>query len=182
MRGGLGKDAESIFELPPRIPVGERRRAGLAEAAWQAADHRLVHGFDDFTVIVDDPGGMALLRRVGQAVADTFGLVADMPLSRRDPINAELSAACDLIALRPAPLHFEASLMAPRLACILLRGVALPIEDDRAVQIVLSWREVLNRAATARLRRDLTAALAISPRNLSVSDPFSPGSDPKAAS
>lgn len=180
MRSGLDRNAESIFDLPPRILLGERRRAGLAEAAWHATDHRLVEGFDDYAVIVDDPGGFAALRRVGQAVTDTFGLVADMPLSRRDPINIELSAACDLIALRPAPLHFEASLMAPKLACILLRGVALPIDDDQAVQIVLSWREVLNRAASARLRREFTAALANSRRKLTGFDPFSSDFGPGA--
>jgi hypothetical protein len=182
MRSGLEENAESSFDLPPRIHLGERRRAGLAAAAWQGAEQRFVPGFDEFTLIVDDPGGMAALRRVGQAVSDTFGLVADMALTRRDPINIELSAACDLIALRPEPLHFEASLMAPRLACILLRGVALPIEDGRAVQIVLSWREVLNRAASVRLRREFTAALAISPRKRAIRDPFSSEFGPKAES
>ena len=173
MDGRDGRVAESAFDLPPHFPMVERRRAGLAEGDWRRAGRALVAGFDDHSVIIDDPGGAARLRRVGQAVTETFGLFADMVLARHDPIGAELSAACDLIALRPAPLHFEASLVAPRLACILLRGVALPIENDLAVQIVLSWREVLDRAATARLRRDLTMALRFSPRISRSFDPFS---------
>lgn len=130
-------------------------------------------GDDDHSIVVDDPGGAAWLRLVGLAVTETFGLVADLPLERRDPSTAELSAACDLIALNPVPLHFEASLMAPGLACILLRGVALPIDDGARVQIVLSWREVLNRASTARLQRDLTTALRISRPKSNGFDPFS---------
>lgn len=174
MDGSDGRVVESAFDLPPRFPLVERRRAGIAEGSWRRAGRGIIMGFEDHCVIVDDPGGDARLRQVGQAVSDTFGLFADMVLTRHDAIGAELSAACDLIALRPDPLHFEASLMAPGLACILLRGVALPIEADTAAQIVLSWREVLDRAATARLRRDLTMALRISPRISSGFDPFSP--------
>lgn len=178
MRGELGHLADSAFELPPRFPLVERRRAGVAVAAWQEAGGALVPGHDDHSVIVDDPGGAAWLRRVGLAVSETFGLVADLALDRRDPITTELCAVCDLVTLHPGPLHFEASLMAPGLACILLRGVALPIDDGARVQIVLSWREVLNRAATARLKRDLTAALRSSRPISSGFDPFAADSAP----
>lgn len=174
MGGSESRVVESVFDLPPQFSLVERRRAGMAEGDWRRAGRTMVAGFENHSMIVDDPGGAARLRQVGRAIGDTFGLVAGMFLTRNDAIGAELSAACDLLALRPEPLHFEASLMAPRLACILLRGVALPIEADAAVQIVLSWREVLDRAATARLRRDLTMALRFSPRVSSDSDPFSP--------
>ena len=180
MDGRDGRVSESAFDLPPHFPMVERRRAGLAEGDWRRGGRALVAGFDDHGVIVDDPGGATRLRRVGQAVSDTFGLFADMALARHDAIGAELCAACDLIALRPEPLHFEASLAAPRRACILLRGVALPIENDTAVQIVLTWREVLDRAATARLRRDLTTALQFSPRFSASFDPFSRDFDQKS--
>lgn len=169
-----GQVVEPTFDLPPHFPLFERRRAGMAEQEWRRAGRTLATGFGNHSVTVDDPGGAARLRQVGQAVSETFGLYADMALTRDDAIGAELTAACDLIALRPEPLHFEASLMAPHLACILLRGVALPIEDDTAVQIVLSWREILNRTATARLRRDLTMALRYSPQISTGFDPFSP--------
>lgn len=168
-----GRVVESAFDLPPQFALVERRRAGMAEGDWRRAGRALVQGFENHSVIVDDPGGAARLRLVGPAVGVTFGLVAGMTLTRGDAIGAELCAACDLIALCPEPLHFEASLTAPRLACILVRGVALPIEADTAVQIVLSWREVLNRAATARLRRELTTALRFSPRISHGCDPFS---------
>jgi hypothetical protein len=56
----------------------------------------------------------------------------------------------------------------------LLRGVALPLADERHVQIVLSWREVLNRTATARLRCDFVAALRKTRPVLANFDPFSP--------
>ena len=177
MDGSDGRVVEAAFDLPPQFPPQfarvERRRAGLAESDWRRAGRAMVSGFESHSLIVDDPGGAARLRAVGAAVSDTFALFADMTLTRHDAIGAELCAACDLIALRPEPLHFEASLMAPRLACILLRGVALPIEADTAVQIILSWREVLDRAATASLRRDLTMALQFLPRVSSGFDPFS---------
>ncbi|MBC7584673.1 MAG: hypothetical protein H7316_13065 [Tardiphaga sp.] len=173
MRGGVGERGVLAFDMPPRFPHVERRRAGAALAVWQAGGGALVPGHDDHSVVVGDPGGAAWLRRVGVAVTETFGIVADTALQRRDPITTELCAACDLIALNPVPLHFEASLMAPGLACVLLRGVALPIDDGAVVQIVLSWREVLNRAATARLERDLTTALRLSRPILPDFDPFS---------
>ena len=177
MRGALGHFADSVFELPPHFPLNERRRAGVARAAWQASGGELVEGHEDYSVIVDDPGGTAWLRRVGSAVTDSFGIVADLALGRHDPVTTELCAACDLVALHPGPLHFEASL--PGLPCILLRGVALPIDQGACVQLVLSWREVLDRAATARLKRDLTAALR-STRPVSCNfDPFAPGFLPK---
>lgn len=176
-----GRVVEAMFDLPPHFPLVERRRAGMAENDWRCAGRATVTGFVNYSVVVDDPGGAARLRQVGQAVSDTFGLFADMVLTRNDAIGAELSAACDLIALRPEPLHFEASLLAPRVACILLRGVALPIENDTAVQIVLSWREILDRAATARLQRDLTTALRFSPRIPSGFDPFSPDFAPNSS-
>lgn len=179
MRRATGQQGDSAFELPPRFPVIERRRAGVALAAWQKSGQALVPGHDDHSVVVDDPGGAAWLRRVGLSVTETFGIIADLPLERRDPITTELCAACDLIALNPVPLHFEASLMAPGLACILLRGVALPLAEGTRVQIILSWREVLNRAATARLERDLTTALRLSRPILPRFDPFSNDSDAK---
>jgi hypothetical protein len=164
---------DSTFDLPPRFALVERRRSGLAEAAWAAAGRGWVPGFDDTSIIVVDPGGIARLERVGIAVSESFGLIADMSLARSDALTTELCAACDLIALRAAPLHFEASVAAPRAACILLRGVALPLGDGDRVQIVLSWREVLDRSATARLRRDFVAALQASPAISRRFDPFS---------
>ena len=153
--------------------IRDRRRAGQAEALWESAGRTWVPDYDDCSILVAQPGGQARLQRVGLSVQASFGLVPESRLERHDPLSVELCAACDLIALQPVPLHFEISLATPEAACILLRGVALPIAGADQVQIVMSWREVLNRSATARLRRDLVAALRQSgPRSMTF-DPFS---------
>jgi hypothetical protein len=174
MRSATGLRADSAFEMPPRISLIERRRAGLAEAAWVASGGAWVPGFDADSLVVSDPGGAAQLVRVGLSVGESFGLVADLCLTRSDPLATELCAACDLVAIDPAPVHFEASVATASAACVLVRGVALPLADGQQVQIVLSWREVLNRTATARLQRDFVAALR---QNRSISPLFDPFSD-----
>ena len=173
MRAVTDQSTDWAPELPPQFALIERRRAGLAEAAWNAAGRGWVPGFDEYSLTVADPGGDTRLVRVGLAVTETFGLVADMVLARGNPLNTELCAACDLVALQAAPVHFEASLTTAQAACIVLRGVALPLADERHVQIVLSWREVLNRTATARLRRDFVAALRQNRTFPCDFDPFS---------
>ena len=173
MRATTDRCADGALDLPPQFALIERRRAGLAEAAWHAAGRGWVPGFDEYSLTIADPGGETRLVRVGLAVTETFGLVADMVLVRGIPLNTELCAACDLVALEAVPVHFEASLTTAQAACILLRGVALPLSDGRLVQIVLSWREVLNRTATARLRRDFVAALRQTRGVSADSDPFS---------
>lgn len=173
MRVLTGPGSDTAFDLPPGFALVERRRAGLAVAAWQAASRGWVPGFDEYSLTIVDPGGRAWLERVGLAITDSFGLIADTGLDRRDALTTELCAACDLIALQPAPLHFEAAFVSAQAASVLLRGVALPLADGVRVQIVLSWREVLNCSATARLRRDFVAALRKSEPKSTVSDPFS---------
>lgn len=173
MRVSAGLDSDSAFEMPPRFGNIERRRAGLAEAAWAAAGRGWVPGFDDVSLFVAEPGGIARLVRVGLSVTDTFGLVADLNLERTDQLATELCAACDLVAIDPVPVHFEASVATALAACVLVRGVALPLADGQQVQIVLSWREVLNRTATERLRRDFVAALRQTRPVLARFDPFS---------
>jgi hypothetical protein len=173
MRASTGLGGDSAFEMPPRFGLIERRRAGLAEAAWVAAGRGWVPGFDDVSLFVAEPGGIARLVRVGLAVTETFGLVADLNLARTDPLATELCAACDLVAIDPVPVHFEASVATAYAACVLVRGVALPLMDGQQVQIVLSWREALNRTATARLRRDFVAALRQTPPVSTHFDPFS---------
>jgi hypothetical protein len=96
-------------------------------------------------------------------------------------LAAELRAACDLIVFDPQPVPFEASLAAPGCACILVRGVALPLSDaldasgiPHQVQVILNWRELLDRAATTRLRHEIGAALRlVRPKSTKI-DPFLP--------
>ena len=165
------------FDLPPHFAILERRMSGLALDAWAAGGRALVPGFDANSLVIVDPGGRTVIESAGDAIAATFGLAPGQALERRGGLSAELCAACDLIALRPLPVPFEASLMGPRSACILVRGVALPIIDGaravERVQVVVSWREVLGRAATVRLQRELGAALRQSRAFSANSDPFS---------
>ncbi len=156
MRHGL---PDSAFELPPRFQLVERRMSGQALDAWLAGGGGLVAGFDNHMILVDEPGGSQRIDRVGAAVTRQFGLCQGQMLQRTTGLAEELCAACDLIALHAAPVPFETSLVTVAAAIVLVRGVALPIDDGRFAQIVLNWREVLNRAATVRLRRELAMAL-----------------------
>jgi hypothetical protein len=74
---------------------------------------------------------------------------------------------------------FEACLAAPGRACVLVRGVALPLSEGRdpdmiphLVQIFINWRELLDRAATTRIRREIGTALRIAAPNPTKTDPF----------
>jgi hypothetical protein len=141
-----------------------------------------VSGFAENSMILSDIGGETRIDSICALVAASFDLAIGMALTGRPGMAAEITAACDLIALRPRPVPFEASLTAPGRALVLARGVALPLPlpQERVmaerVQIVVNWREVLDRAATARLRREIGAALRNSMPRIAVSDPFPPKS------
>ncbi len=152
---------------PPPLAGIERRLASLATQAWAASEGGYVGGFDVNSVLIADPAGLALVEEVGDTIASQFGVVPGMALARRSGLAGELAAACDLIALSPRPLPFETSLAGKGGALLLVRGIALPIAvgaDAGKVQAILNWREVLNRAATRRLRMELGAALAMAGR------------------
>jgi hypothetical protein len=163
------------FELPPQFPVAERRLAGLALAQWRRDRHQPVAGYADNSILIAEPDGRPRVTVAGNAVAASFGLLPGAHLDAPGGLAAELRAACDLIAIDLMPVPFEANLPAPGGACILARGVALPIGPRmELVQVILSWREVLDRSATRRLRREIGAALRHSPRKTMQIDPFSP--------
>ena len=153
----------SKFDLPAGLLKAEQRLAERALRQWIAAGKREVSGFDAHGLLIADPGGQAQILRIADGIAKVFGLAEGQMLAL-DPglaphgLGAELGAACDLVALGCRPIPFEASLGTPGHGLILARGIALPVPDDR-VQVVMSWREVLNRSATARLRRELGQAL-----------------------
>lgn len=163
------------FDLPPHFPVTERRLAAQALAEWSNNRCRLVAGHDANTILVAEPDGLAIVTTVGDAIAATFGLLPGAALDGQGGLAAELRAACDLIAIDLKPVPFEANLPAPGRAGILVRGVALPIGPRmETVQVILSWRELLDRSATRRLRREVGAALRNLPRKMPKIDPFSP--------
>jgi hypothetical protein len=162
------------FDLPPQFPAAEQRLSGRALKHWLHDRHHLVPGHDDNSIVIAEPDGMATIASVGDAVATTFGLAAGMRLDGRAGLAGELRAACDLISVDLRPVPFEASLSAPGRPCILARGVALPIGPAmEQVQIIVSWREVLDRSATRRLRREIGVALQFSPGFSPPRDPFS---------
>ncbi|MBC7520161.1 MAG: hypothetical protein H7268_03570 [Sandarakinorhabdus sp.] len=191
MRGAAANiQDDPRFELPPQFAVSERRIAGQAIDRWRSGGKALVTGFDSHSLIVIDPAGMATIEYAGDAIAATFGLGTGMRLEGRGGLAAEVRAACDLIAIDPQPVPFEFSLTAPDAALIMGRGVALTIAADATerigagapvaeprqiydrVQIVINWREMLDRAAMARLRRELGTALRLVPSILAKADPF----------
>ncbi len=167
------------FEKSRHRLANERRLPGAARALWQRSGGLHVAEFADNAIVIVDPAGKATIIRTGAAIEATFGLAAGMRLDGLSGLAAELRAACDLIAFDPQPVPFEACLAAPGRACVLVRGVALPLSEGRnagkiphLVQIFINWRELLDRAATTRLRREIGAALRISAPNLTKNDPF----------
>ncbi len=176
------RQPDSMVEMPMSFLREEKRLAGRAMQAWRRSQRASVPGFEATSLTIADPGGAALLRSVAPAIAATFGLSVGQSLAAgaRDTeseIAAELRAACDLVALGGRPVPFEASLIAPDRTIVLMRGVVLPLlgpgHDIETAQVVLSWREVLNRSASQRLRRELGEALrAIGTPPSASRDPF----------
>lgn len=163
------------FDLPPHFPMTERRLAARALVQWSHDRCSLVRGHDASSILIAEPDGHAVITSAGDAVAATFGLQPGMHLDGAGGLAAELRAACDLIAIDMKPVPFEANLPAPGRAGILTRGVALPIGPHmETVQVILSWRELLDRSATRRLRREVGVALRNLPRKTPQIDPFSP--------
>jgi hypothetical protein len=179
MRGiGVVRSADCGFDVPPMFVVAERRMAGRAVDCWHAGGGGLLDGFAANSLVVVDPAGAAWISSVGDAIGRSFGLAAGMRLDGRAGLASELRAACALIAIDPQPVPFEASLPTPAGGVLLVRAVALPIDArpghlPERVQIVVSWREVLNRAATTRLRRELGAELRLVSQDSTRIDPFS---------
>lgn len=177
---GEGRPGPLREDQVPRGVVVERRLTNRALAAWQSAPDSHIAAalapFYDHSVIVRDPAGRAIIDGVGGPVSARFGLVAGLPLLRDPGLSEELVAACELVALQPMPIPFEASVNDPMGAQMLVRGLALPLPEDddpaAAVQIVLSWREILSKSAARRLRAELASAFASVPRLPPVIEPF----------
>lgn len=166
-------------DLPMSFLREERRLAGRALQSWRRHQRAAVPGFEATSLTVADPGGEAMVLAAAPALQSTFALAVGQSLARnaapQNTLAAELCAACDLVALGGRPIPFEASLNTPGGSMVLVRGIVLPLINPRhdidTVQVVLSWREVLNRSATSRLRRELGAAL----RSLSADSGFAAG-------
>ena len=159
----------------------ERRLTNQALHAWQSAANGETEGalapFFDHSLVVRDPAGQAIIEAVGLPVAARFGLMAGVPLLRDPGLGEELVAACELVALQPMPIPFETSIHDLMGAHLMVRGIALPLPRDNdpaaAVQIIISWREILSKSVALRLRAELAAALADIGSPTSTRDAFS---------
>ncbi len=176
LRPAAGWD-DPQFDPPPRFQAIERRLASLALDAWQSGGQAWVPGFDANSLVISDFRDAGVIDSIGAPVAAAFGLRPGMTIGG-DGIMAELRAVCDLIALRSEPVPFEGSIVGPHRAVVLVRGVGLPIAAEGAgdcarIQVVVNWREVLDRAATALLRREILASLQVPGPNHPISEPFS---------
>lgn len=146
----------------------ERRLSTRALSAWQHSDkgdaQAALAPFFDNSVLVRDPAGRAIIEQVGAPISARFGLIAGLPLHRDPGLNEELVAACELVALQPMPMHFEAHVNDPLGTQMLVRAIALPLAEAgdpvAMVQIVLSWREILSNSAAQRLRAELAQAFS----------------------
>ncbi len=176
--GSAGQIAH--FGQLPRSVVVERRLTNRALIAWQTASDGdtavALAPFFDHSLVVRDPAGRAIIESVGGPLAARFGLMAGLPLLRDPGLGEELVAACELVALQPMPINFEASVHDPMGAQILVRALALPLPegDDPAalVQVIISWRDVLSNSAARRLRAELATAFAEMRPMPTAVDPF----------
>ena len=160
------------FDLPTGLLQSERRLTERALRQWVASGHREIIGFEDYDLLISDPAGTAEIVRVAEQIELTFDLRVGQMLAldpwlapnRLSPntLGLELRAACDLAALGCRPMTFEATLYSPGHGLILARGIALPLPEDQ-VQMVMSWREALNRSATSRLRQEIGQAFGSLP-------------------
>ena len=146
---------EPVFEVPPALADGAERRLTMRLASLRGPS---LHEFRDTAVTLAFDGEAVTVVAVGAAVAASFALDAGPLDAARDGLAARLHAACAALRVAKAVVAFEAAVPAASAVCVLLRGVLLPTQGG--AEAVLSWKEVLGRDATARLRVELQRALA----------------------
>lgn len=114
----------------------ERRLINRALVALQAAPDGgiapAVAPVIDNSIIVRDPAGRAMIECVAGPASACFGLVAGLALLRDPGLSEELMTACELVALQPREIQFEADMNAPIGAQILLRGLTPPLLEAGA--------------------------------------------------
>ena len=166
---GLGEPRDA----PPPLIGAERRLATRAAAAFAGgafADGRGSHRFRDNAVTLTfGSGGGAVVRAVGRWVRTTFalpcGALGDAPGTLAGVLGEALARLGETGAVTP----FEGAVATPTAACV-LRGVMLPTFDGG--EAVLSWKQVLDDDATARLRVELMRELRPAPPPGAVVDAF----------
>ena len=192
--------SEPLFEPPPQLSARPERRltAWVTAAGPRARGPHALH--PNAVTIVTTAAGGAVVQAVGVRVAATFGLsrgplrpcapsaadvISDarhhgLCRTRPDDLGREgrtlaalLDDACTVLRVHPLPLPFDGVVGSPQAACIMLRGVLLPLDAPGCVEAVLSWKEVLDADATARLRAEMLAAFARVPA-LPAAEVFAP--------
>ena len=152
MRHHSGLSEEPCFEAPPRLSGAERRLSTRAATAFAGGEGS--HAFRDNAVtLVRDEDGSAVVGAIGSSVATTFALLAGPLGEAPETLAAALAAAFVRLGQTGEVTPFEAAVATPTAACVLLRGVLLPTVTGG--DVVLSWKEVLDDDATARLRAEL---------------------------
>ena len=76
---------------------------------------------------------------------------------------AQLLDGCERMRVTQVPVPIDAAVGGVDCACLLIRGVLLPLADDAGrlgyVHCVLNWKQVLDRETSARLCWEMGAAL-----------------------
>ena len=156
----VASGCEPLFEPPPRLAQRVEQRLTVRAVAGFSAG-LAGHEYRDNSVTMRLSGGHTGIVAVGTAVARSFGLQAGpCPADAQpDSLVACLRDACDVLRAKPGVVPFEAALRTAAADHILLRGVLLPQLDDTA-EAVLSWKQVLDDDATARLRAELLRSMS----------------------
>ncbi|TFU03129.1 hypothetical protein EUV02_08005 [Polymorphobacter arshaanensis] len=176
------------FDLPPVFGGDDdRRMAQRAEAQWRLAraphatmpgHHDMATGaagaFAEHALLLDlRRGDRVDVLFAGAAVTAAFGITPGYLASSCDGgLAALLLDSCELMRLWRAVVPVDAALAGSTSACLLTRGVLLPLADDAGglgyVHGVLNWKQLLDRAASESLRREVNFALRGDSRHLSA--------------
>ena len=143
---------EPYFEPPPRLVASPERRL-TARAAAAMANHG-THGFRDNALSLVAAGdGAAVVSAAGAAVTAVFGTMCGRLRGPPGSLAEVVAAAFDEARASDAVTPFEAAVATPSAACVLMRGIMLPTTDG--AEAVISWKQVLDADATARIRAEL---------------------------
>lgn len=161
---------EPCFEPPPRLPAAPERRLTV-QAATALAGGGGLHGFRDnaLSLVAGDDGGV-VATAVGVAVTAAFGLAAGPLVPDLGTLAECLAAAFGRARAGDTVTGLEAAVTTPHAACVLLRGVMLPTVPG--ADVVLSWKQVLDADATARIRAELLREMAAPRPRRSAADAF----------
>lgn len=172
---------DARFDLPAQFGGrSDRRMAERAEAQWRAAlpvtraalmpalrtvDTGPASEFAAHALLLDvRRGDRVEVVHAGAAIAAMFGITAGyLANAGEGGLAALLIDGCELMRLWHAVVPVDAAIGGTDSACLLTRGVLLPLADDEGsfsyVHAVLNWKQLLDRSARTSLRREFVAAV-----------------------